>query len=537
MPPEHESPTEAPGRSFCGCLPRHEARRCDELDQATDHREKGNGGGLVQVAEVAASWSGSFRKKLGGSFRSRRSKEKLERGRSPKEGGSGAAPAVPPSAGIALNTLSPSSGSEREVLERAGSTSPGGDSFSGRTSKSSLEVEGMANDEPPPLPLVQRRPSSAPALGQEARSTALAAATPAATPGANAAASPIATLGATVAPTAPLAVVSNVELTSQHAINDSQFAGGAGPSQSEAGPSVMNTAIPAAIPAAVERYDAAQHAGTQPEAAGSSPSQSSQSSQPMRRASTKERLQDWARTAFENGETQLSTAQVPVVEWSSLVGRRFLGSGEFCTVSSATLDGKQVAVKVLREQHRDNSLAITDLESETQIMISLRHPSILRVLGVGRTDGLPFLVLEVLDSVLLTTLPKPAEEVSVWARRRSVKAWPLQRALQCGIELAEALRYIHNEYPIPGFQLLHRDLKPDNMGFRADGSLALFDFGLAKLVRIQSGVTAHKLTGQTGATRYMAPEVSNSQPYGTSAELYSFAIILWQLVSHEVRVS
>ena len=44
-------------------------------------------------------------------------------------------------------------------------------------------------------------------------------------------------------------------------------------------------------------------------------------------------------------------------------------------------------------------------------------------------------------------------QVSAWARRRSVKAWPLQRALQCGIELAEALRYIHNEYPVPNFQL------------------------------------------------------------------------------------
>ena len=66
-------------------------------------------------------------------------------------------------------------------------------------------------------------------------------------------------------------------------------------------------------------------------------------------------------------------------------------------------------------------------------------------------------------------------QVSFWVRRRSVKAWPLQRALQCGIELAEALRYIHNEYPIPGFQLLHRDLKPDNMGFRADGSLVRHD--------------------------------------------------------------
>jgi len=225
----------------------------------------------------------------------------------------------------------------------------------------------------------------------------------------------------------------------------------------------------------------------------------------LHRRTTEERLQDWARSTFEFGGSQLSTAHVPVVDWNSLVGHRYLGSGEFCTVSSAMLDGTPVAIKVLREVHRDNALAISDLESETQIMISLRHRSILRVLGVGKTGGLPFLVLEILDSILLKTLPKPAGQVSVWVRRRSVKQWPLQRALQCGIELAEALRYLHNE-AMPGFQLLHRDIKPDNMGFRADGSLALFDFGLSKLVRIKAGITAHKLTGETGAPRYMAPE-------------------------------
>ena len=351
---EHDLP------SLCGCLSRHGARPPgDELDQATDHRKEGNGGGMVQVA---ASWG----KKLGGSFR----KRSKDRGRNPKEG-KGAARGVPPS-----------------VLERAVSTSPGGDWFSDRISTgdsdapppppSSGEAWGEAmpskddaNEEPPPLSLVQRPPYSAPALDQQAPSTAIAAA-------------------------------------AQLAINDSQFAGGAGPSQSEAGPSVMNTAVPAAIPATVEWDDAARRSGTQTEGAGSSPSDSSHSSRPLRRVSTKERLQDWAQTAFENGETQLSTAQVPVVEWSSLVGRRFLGSGEshpqhllpsarplrtlvthprirasprpstpllppphaphaaralaaqhtrpcparravpgeFCTVSSATLDGKQVAVKV-----------------------------------------------------------------------------------------------------------------------------------------------------------------------------------------------
>ena len=66
---------------------------------------------------------------------------------------------------------------------------------------------------------------------------------------------------------------------------------------------------------------------------------------------------------------------------------------------------------MLREIHRDNALAISDLESETQIMISLRHRSVLRVLGVGKTGGLPFLVLEILDSVLLSTLPKAADHV------------------------------------------------------------------------------------------------------------------------------
>ena len=75
---------------------------------------------------------------------------------------------------------------------------------------------------------------------------------------------------------------------------------------------------------------------------------------------------------------------------------------------------------MLREIHRDNALAISDLESETQIMISLRHRSVLRVLGVGKTGGLPFLVLEILDSVLLSTLPKPAEQAALGAGVRGV---------------------------------------------------------------------------------------------------------------------
>ena len=128
-----------------------------------------------------------------------------------------------------------------------------------------------------------------------------------------------------------------------------------------------------------------------------------------------------------------------------MVGQRFLGSGEFCSVWGAELDGKQVAVKLLKAQHAKNRVAVADLESETKIMLALQHRGIVRVQGVGQTDGQPFLVLDLLAGTLAGALPKPAAEVSFCARRVGVRRWPLLRALSCGYHLAEILRYCHDE--------------------------------------------------------------------------------------------
>ena len=100
-----------------------------------------------------------------------------------------------------------------------------------------------------------------------------------------------------------------------------------------------------------------------------------------------------------------------------------------------------------------------------------------------------------------------------------------------------ALRYCHEE-AIPGYRILHRDLKPTNIGFMADGRLVLFDFGLAKLYRISEGAEsndeARPFTGKIGALRYMAPEVALCRPYSHKAEVFSWGVILWQLLSHNV---
>jgi len=213
-----------------------------------------------------------------------------------------------------------------------------------------------------------------------------------------------------------------------------------------------------------------------------------------------------------------------------------LGSGEFCSAFLTTLDGKPVVVKMLKPEQRDNATAAADLKSEMHLMAYMDHPNILRALAMGEHDERPFLVLERLSTILSAELPKPAESVPFWTRRSGVRKWPLRRALTVALQLAEALDYCHSGC-FPGLRVLHRDLKPNNIGFLADGRLALFDFGLAKLWRIgpddQGGTEVRPLTGNTGSLRYMAPEVALSKAYSHRAEVFAFATLVWQMVSHD----
>ena len=73
-----------------------------------------------------------------------------------------------------------------------------------------------------------------------------------------------------------------------------------------------------------------------------------------------------------------------------------------------------------------------------RIMERLQHGGVLRALGTGESsEGRPFLVLERLKAVLSSTLPKAEGDAPYWERRSAVKRWPLARALQVGLELAE----------------------------------------------------------------------------------------------------
>lgn len=105
------------------------------------------------------------------------------------------------------------------------------------------------------------------------------------------------------------------------------------------------------------------------------------------------------------------------------------------------------------------------------------------------------------------------------------KTW-LDR-LTASRDIANALHYLHSK------SIVYRDLKPDNLGFDIDGTLKLFDFGLAKRMNTveKIGDGMYLLTGNTGSLRYMAPEVAKGEPYNQRVDTYSFGMLFWQICS------
>ena len=104
-----------------------------------------------------------------------------------------------------------------------------------------------------------------------------------------------------------------------------------------------------------------------------------------------------------------------------------------------------------------------------------------------------------------------------WVRRRQLKRWPMARSVDYGLQLARALEYCHDA-AFSGYRVMHRDVKPNNIGLGEDDRLVLFDFGLACLWPVTGKETdAHPrpLTGETGSLRYMSPEVCGHNTQGT----------------------
>ncbi len=206
-------------------------------------------------------------------------------------------------------------------------------------------------------------------------------------------------------------------------------------------------------------------------------------------------------------------------ELPSTIGRyeilEILGRGAMGVVYRAKdpLIGRIVAIKVispakeLNEEQRKKYLE--RFFQEARAAGRLKHPGIVAVYDVGEEGGIPFMALEFLEGITLTDLI------------RSKGHMPAKEAVSIVRQVADALGCAH------GQEVVHRDIKPDNIIVDSDGRAFVTDFGVARLEESE-------LTRQgeiLGTPHYMSPEQITGKPVDGRSDLFSLGIVLYQLLT------
>src|SRR5688572_18196576 len=165
-----------------------------------------------------------------------------------------------------------------------------------------------------------------------------------------------------------------------------------------------------------------------------------------------------------------------------------------------TMLGRQVAIKVLPDAFAADADRLARFEREAKTLASLNHPHIAAIYGFEKSDGTHALVMELVEG----------EDLSQRIARGAI---PLDEALPIAKQIAEALEAAHER------GIIHRDLKPANIKVRADGTVKVLDFGLAKAMEPTVGSSPQVSQSPTittpamtragmilGTAAYMAPE-------------------------------
>ncbi len=211
------------------------------------------------------------------------------------------------------------------------------------------------------------------------------------------------------------------------------------------------------------------------------------------------------------------------------------GMGEVYRARDTRLD-RTVAIKILPTHLSDSSEARSRFEREARAISALNHPNICTLHDVGSQDGASYLVMEYVEGETLQA-------------RLQKGLLPLKQALECGIQICDALEKAHRA------GIVHRDLKPGNI-MLTDSGAKLLDFGLAKpagVLGAQALSDKADLTPSTptmnlsklaappaaltqqgtivGTFQYMAPEVLQGEEASARSDIFSFGCVLYEMIA------
>jgi len=206
--------------------------------------------------------------------------------------------------------------------------------------------------------------------------------------------------------------------------------------------------------------------------------------------------------------------QTPEVEKGEIKLEEKIGGGCFGNVFKGAVRGKTVAIKKLHAQAMD-AATLEEFRKEVEIMTHLRHPNIVLFMGACTEPGHFAIVTELLPGGSLhDLLHNPKVAISLLQKVRMLK------------DIALGMNWLHCSKPA----IIHRDLKPTNVLVDEHWNMKICDFGLSTVNRAEhvqdQGVAP-------GTPLWMSPEVLRGKPLNEKADIYSFAIVCWEILTRK----
>ncbi|XP_027365528.1 serine/threonine-protein kinase STY46-like isoform X2 [Abrus precatorius] len=185
-----------------------------------------------------------------------------------------------------------------------------------------------------------------------------------------------------------------------------------------------------------------------------------------------------------------------------------IASGSYGELFKGVYCSQEVAIKVLKAEHVNSELQ-REFAQEVYIMRKVRHKNVVQFIGACTKPPRLCIVTEFMSGG------------SVYDYLHKQKGFfKFPTLLKVAVDVSKGMNYLHQH------NIIHRDLKAANLLMDENGTVKVADFGVAR-VKAQSGV----MTAETGTYRWMAPEVIEHKPYDHKADVFSFAVVLWELLT------
>ena len=188
-----------------------------------------------------------------------------------------------------------------------------------------------------------------------------------------------------------------------------------------------------------------------------------------------------------------------------------IGTGGMAVVYMAMCHrlNRYVAVKILRDELANDEEFRKRFQTEAQAVAMLSHPNIVSVYDVSHSDGVEYIVMELIEGVTLMQ----------YMKKKGALGW--KEALHFAVQISKALEHAHEK------GIVHRDIKPQNIMILKDGTIKVADFGIAALESAQE-----KKSDQTvGSVHYIAPEQARGEQPDPRSDIYSLGVVMYEMLT------